>query len=110
MGGYTLSAPFIAEAAVPNIIGQTTADGMGNIAGTVDEINATGASAPNLAQPLSGTFSSPSSNGRGTISATGTVPTGFPTDSVFYVVSQSSVRVISSDATDTHPQLILLDH
>jgi hypothetical protein len=110
MGGYTLSAPFIAEAAVPNLIGQTTADGMGNIAGTVDEINATGASAPNLAQVLSGTFSSPAANGRGTITATGTVPTGFPTDSVFYIVSPSSVRVISSDSTDTHPQLLLLDH
>lgn len=110
LGGYTLSAPFIAEAGVPNVVGQTTADGMGNIAGTVDEINATGATAPNLAQALSGTFTDPSPNGRGTINPTGTVPIGFPTSSVFYVVSPGSVRVISSASTDTHPQLILLDH
>jgi putative Ig domain-containing protein len=110
LDGYTLTAPFVAEAGVKNVAGQTTADGAGNLAGTVDEIDPTGAAKANLAQALSGSFSDPSPNGRGTIAATGTVPDGFPTNSVFYVVSPGSVRVVSSDATDTHPQLILLDH
>ncbi|HXA77106.1 MAG TPA: Ig domain-containing protein [Candidatus Acidoferrales bacterium] len=108
--GYTLSAPFIAEANVKNVIGQTTADGAGTLSGEVDEIDSTGATAPNLAQPLSATFSNPAPNGRGTITGTGTVPSGFPTNSVFYVVSPGSVRIVSEDTTDTHPELILLDH
>jgi hypothetical protein len=108
--GYTLTAPSIAEAAVKNVIGQTTANGAGALTGVVDEIDPTGATAPKLAQPLTATFSSPAPNGRGTLTGTGTVPSGFPTSSVFYVVSPGSVRILSEDATDTHPQLILLDH
>jgi hypothetical protein len=108
--GYTLTAPFIAEAAVKNVIGQTSANGAGALTGVVDEIDPTGATAPKLAQPLTATYSSPASNGRGTLAGTGTVPSGFPTTSVFYVVSPGSVRILSEDTTDTHPQLILLDH
>jgi hypothetical protein len=110
LDGYTLTAPFVADANVKNVIGQTTANGAGILAGTVDEIDPTGAAKANLAQVLSGSFTNPSPNGRGTIVATAPVPSGFPTGSVFYVVSPSSIRVISADATDTHPQLILLDH
>jgi Putative Ig domain len=110
LGGYTLTTPFIAEPAVKNVIGQTTADGVGTVAGTVDEIDPTGAAAPNLAQILSADFTSPAPSGRGTLTGTGTVPSGFPTNSIFYVVSPSSVRIVSEDTTDTHPQLILLDH
>jgi hypothetical protein len=108
--GYTLSAPFIAETKVKNVIGQTTADGVGTLSGVVDEIDPTAATAPKLAQPLTATFSNPTPNGRGTLAGTGTVPSGFPTNSIFYVVSPGSARIISEDATDTHPQLILLDH
>jgi hypothetical protein len=108
--GYTLTAPFIAEAGVKNVIGQTTANGAGALTGVVDEIDPTGATSPNLAQTLTATYSSPAPNGRGTLAATGTVPSGFPTSSVFYVVSPGSVRILSEDTTDTHPQLILLDH
>ena len=113
MGGYTITAPFEAEANVKSVVGQLTADGAGNIDGTVDEIDASGATSPNLAQLLGGTYTNPALGtpiGRGTLNTTGTVPSGFPADSIFYVVSPGSVRVISSVATDTHPQLILLDH
>ena len=110
VGGYTLSAPFIAEANVKNVIGQTAANGAGILSGLVDEIDPTGATAPKLAQPLTATFSNPTPNGRGTLTGTGTVPGGFPTNSIFYVVSPGSVRIISEDTADTHPQLILLDH
>ena len=108
--GYTLSTPFIAEAGVNNVIGQTTANGANALAGVVDEIDATGAASPNLAQPLSATFTNPAPNGRGTLVTNGTKPSGFPMDSVFYVVSGGSVRIVSEDTSDTHPQLILLDH
>jgi hypothetical protein len=110
LDGYTLTTPFIAESSVKNVIGQMTADGVGTIAGTVDEIDPTAATSANLAQALGGNFTNPAPNGRGALTATGTVPSGFPTDSIFYVVSPGSVRVISKDSTDTHPQLILLDH
>lgn len=110
LDGYTLSAPFIAEVGVKNVIGQAVADGASALTGVVDEIDATGASSPNLAQPLSATFSNPAPNGRGTLVTNGTKPNGFPMDSVFYVVSAGSVRILSVDTSDTHPQLILLDH
>ncbi len=110
LGGYTLSTPFIAEPGVKNVIGQIAADGVGTIAGTVDEIDPTAAAAPNLAQALAGNFTNPAPNGRGALTATGTVPSGFPTDSIFYVVSPGSVRIISKDSSDTHPLLIVLDH
>jgi hypothetical protein len=110
LGGYTLTTPFIAESSVKHVIGQMTADGVDTIAGTVDEIDPTAATAPNLAQALAGDFTNPAPNGRGALTATGTVPSGFPTDSIFYVVSPGKVRIISKDSSDTHPQLILLDH
>ena len=80
------------------------------MSGTIDEIDPTGATAPNLAQPLTATFSSPAPLGRGTLTASSPVPSGFPTDSVYYVVSPNDVRIVSEDSSDTHPVLILLDH
>jgi putative Ig domain-containing protein len=108
--GYTLSAPFIAENSVKNVIGQTSADGVSALSGAVDEIDASGATSPNLAQPLTATFGNPAPSGRGTLTASGTAPSGFPTDSVFYVVSPGSVRIVSATPADTHPELLLLDH
>lgn len=108
--GYTLSAPYVAEAGVKDVLGQTSADGSSLLSGLVDEIDATGATSPNLAQVLSATYSNPAPLGRGTLTTNGTKPNGFPMDSVFYVVSPGSVRIVSEDASDTHPQLILLDH
>jgi hypothetical protein len=108
--GYTLSTPAIAENSVKNVIGQTSADGVSVLSGSVDEIDASGASSPNLAQPLTATFSNPAPSGRGTLTASGTPPSGFPVDSVFYVVSPNSVRIVSATPADTHPELLLLDH
>ena len=78
MGGYTISAPFEAEAGVKSVIGQLTADGAGNINGTVDEIDPTGATSPNLAQILGATYANPAPSGRGALNTTGTPPNGFP--------------------------------
>jgi hypothetical protein len=40
----------------------------------------------------------------------GTVPSGFPTNSILYVVSPGSFHIISNDPGDQHPQLLLFDH
>ena len=44
------------------------------------------------------------------LTASSPVPIGFPTDSVYYVVSPNDVRIVPADTSDTHPALILLDH
>jgi hypothetical protein len=109
LDGYTLSAPFIADTSVKNIVGQVTANGAGNISGTVDEIDPPATGAPNLAQALTATFSV-QANGRGTLTPAGPVPSGIPASAIVYVVSPAKIRVISSDPTDQHPELIFLDH
>jgi hypothetical protein len=109
LDGYTLSAPFTADTNVKNIVGQVTADGAGNMAGTVDEIDPPATGAPNLAQALSATFSVQPS-GRGTLTPAGPVPSGIPASAIVYVVSPAKIRVISNDPTDQHPELIFLDH
>jgi hypothetical protein len=75
----------------------------------VDEIDPPATAAPNLAQPLSALLSTQAS-GRGTLTTSGTAPNGFPSSAIFYVVSPGKIRVISSDASDQHPELIFLDH
>lgn len=109
LDGYTLSAPFTADTQVKNIVGQVTADGAGNISGTVDEIDPPATAAPNLGQALSGTVSIQPS-GRGTLTPAGPVPSGLPASAIVYVVSPARIRVVSNDAADQHPQLIFLDH
>jgi hypothetical protein len=109
LDGYTLSAPFPAETQVKNIVGEVTADGAGNISGTVDEIDPPATGAPNLAQAFAGTLSIQPS-GRGTLTPSGPVPNGLPASAIVYVVSPAKIRVVSSDPTDQHPELILLDH
>ncbi len=109
LDGYTLSAPLTAETNVKNILGQVTADGAGNLSGTVDEIDPPATAAPNLAQALSAILST-QANGRGTLTTSGTAPNGFPPSAIFYVVSPGKIRVISNDASDQHPELIFIDH
>jgi Putative Ig domain len=109
LDGYTLGAPFTADTEVKNIVGQVTADGAGNISGTVDEIDPPATAAPNLAQALAGTLSIQPS-GRGTLTPSGPVPNGLPASAILYIVSPAKIRVISNDPTDQHPELIFLDH
>jgi hypothetical protein len=109
-GSYALGAPFIVEPQMKNVIGQVTGSGNGSLSGVVDEIDPPATSPPNLAQPFSATFATLTPNGRGTLLATVTVPVGMPTTSVFYIVSPSSFRMISTDSSDQHPNLLLFDH
>ncbi len=114
-----MSAPLIAETNVPNVLGQLIADGAGNFTAPIvgvntgsliDEINPPATTAPTLAQNFSATIASLAPNGRATMTTTGTVPTGFPASTIFYVVSPGTIRMISADATDTHPNLFFLNH
>jgi Putative Ig domain len=109
MGTYVLSSPLIAESMVPNLLGELASNGGGSIAGTIDEIDPTG-KIPNLGQAFSANFTSLATNGRGTMTTNATVPVGFPTSLIFYIVSPQTIRAISADASDQHPNLILLDH
>ena len=119
LGSYALSAPLIAETQVKNAIGQIVADGSGDFIQTdtdgdtvsvVDEIDPPATSAPNLAQPLAAILAGLPSTGRGTLTTTAPVPNGFPPTAIFYVVSPSSIRMISSDPSDQHPNLFFLNH
>jgi hypothetical protein len=109
-GTYALSAPLTVETQQKSVLGQVTGDGAGNLTGVVDEIDPPATTAPNMGQNLSASFTSLVASGRGTLTTNGTVPNGFPTDAIFYVVSPASLRMISADTTDTHPNLLLFDH
>jgi len=119
LGSYALSAPMIAETQVKNVIGQLVGDGSGDFIQTdtsgdtvsvVDEIDPPATSAPNLDQQLSATLAGLPSSGRGTLTTGAPVPNGFPATAVFYVVSPSSIRMISTDTSDQHPNLFFLNH
>jgi len=106
-GGYTLSAPFAADNQVPNVLGQLNGDGVGDVTGTVNEVDSPGTPA-HLAQSVVATINSLASNGRGIMTANPL--TGFPTNLIFYVLSPASSRAISADPGGSHPQVFLLDH
>ena len=112
LGGYTLSAPFVAEAQVANVLGQVVANGAASVTGTVDEFDAPTVAQPegtaNLAQSLVATINTLAASGRGQL--TTNLLTGFPTNVVFYVVAPGSMRLISVDAGGQHPEVIFLDH
>jgi hypothetical protein len=105
--GYTLSAPFAADNQVPSVLGQLNGDGIGDVTGTINEVDSPGTPA-HLAQPVVAKINSLVSNGRGIITANPL--TGFPTNVIFYVVSPTSSRAISADPGGSHPQVFLLDH
>jgi Putative Ig domain len=111
-GGYTISAPFIGDTNVTNVLGQVSSGGTGTITGTIDEYDppsqANPSGKPNLAQSFAATINAVSPNGRGTMTANPLV--GFPTNLVFYSVSPTSSRAISVDAGGSHPEVIFFDH
>jgi hypothetical protein len=108
-GGYTLSAGRTPDAAVTNVVGQLNSPGLGNIGGTIDEVDTNGTG--HTGQNLNATYTfTPGTNGRGTM--TTNAPFGLPANVIFYVVSPSKVRAISADASGTtgHPEVLYLDH
>ena len=115
-GGYTLSTSLPAETKVPNVLGQITSDGAGNIPGTsvVDEIDPPTTGAPegtaHFDQSLVGHINFVGPNGRST--ATTNSPTGMPAAMVIYLVSPAHFRGISADSNpgNAHPEVFFFDH
>lgn len=105
-GAYGVSSPFITESGVNDLSGVIGADGAGNLTGTVDEADAS-ATSQTLNQSIIATITGIDANtGRGTMTTTSPVPTGFPTNWIFYVVSEGQIRAIPADGGTQHPQLI----
>lgn len=107
VGGYTLTAPFPGETNVANVVGQASADGAGDITGTLDAVVAPGKPAY-LGQSLSATLNGLTVSGRSPV--TTNASTGFPTNLFLYLVSPASARAISADPGGSDPQIFLLDH
>jgi Putative Ig domain len=107
VGGYTLTAPFPGATGVSNVVGQVTADGLGDITGTVDAVVPPGKPAY-IGQSLSATINGLTAAGRSAV--TTNAPTGLPTNLILYMLSPASARAISADSGDTNPQVFLLDH
>ncbi|MGH9732684.1 MAG: beta strand repeat-containing protein [Candidatus Acidiferrales bacterium] len=88
-----------------NFVGSLLSDGAGTLSGKLDEAGPTGIPSSNLALKATYTVSA---SGRGTISASS--PPLLPPLFVLYMVSPTEVRVISSSAADTHPQIFFFNH
>lgn len=88
-----------------NFVGSLLADGAGTLSGRLDEAGSTGIPSSNLALKATYTVGA---NGRGTIFASS--PPLLPPLFVLYMVSPTEVRVISSSAADTHPQVFFFNH
>ncbi|MGA8102478.1 MAG: Ig domain-containing protein [Candidatus Acidiferrales bacterium] len=106
-GSYVISTGYMADTKVTNLEGTFAADGDGNISGpdTIAIVNP--ADSSTTVDTLTGTYSV-GPNGRGT--AAFTSPAGMPASFVIYVVSPSTVRLVSSDGNDTHPVIYSFDH
>jgi Putative Ig domain len=106
-GGYTLGASSTEDTLALNVLGQVNSPGLGTLLGTIDEVDNNGTA--HLDQNLVATYVV-GAGGRGTISTT--PPAGFPTNSVFYIISSSSFRAISTDpnAGNAHPEILYFDH
>jgi hypothetical protein len=112
-GSYSLSAAPAVENMVNNVVGQAYANGLNSVSGILDEYDAPTSAAPKGTphedQGFLGILDTLASNGRGTLAPN--IPQGFPdTLLAFYVVSPGSIRSVSLDASDKHPQVIFFDH
>lgn len=106
-GSYALFAPTEADTLAVNMSGELSSAGAGNIVGTLDEFIPPNTPSTGLAFSANYTVAG---DGRGTM--TPILIAGFPSNLVFYVVSPSSVRMISTDSNpgNGHPQIIFLSH
>lgn len=104
-GGFTAGTQSTSDGSSEELSGTLSADGVGNSTGTLDEVDSSGTQHAGLAFTA---VSSIASSGRGTYVLT---PASGPVmNFVAYMVSQQSVRLLPSDATVTHPELLFFDH
>jgi len=108
LGGYTLSAETTLDPAALNITGQLDSlTGNGTMTGILDEADNDGT--PHTDQSVTANYVV-AANGRGTMGIGAT--TGLPLGMVFYIVSPSSFRGISTDSNpgNGHPVVIYFNH
>jgi len=109
LGGYTLSAETTLDPAALNITGQLDSlTGNGTMTGILDEADNDGT--PHTDQSVVIPNYVVVANGRGTMQIGSTI--GLPAGMVFYIVSPSSFRGISTDSNpgNAHPEVIYFNH
>jgi putative Ig domain-containing protein len=106
-GPPVVGYPGAAETSVSDFVGSFNSDGIGTWLGKIDKVNANNSALSNLAMKLTYTVSA-SANGRGSFAVV--TPSALPSQYVFYMVSPTQIRAISSIATDSHPQVFFFNH
>lgn len=98
-------SPGAGSSSTNDFVGTILSDGVSAISGTIGET--TGSDALNLNLSLKGSY---------TVSATGSgfisfgSPTQLPSQFVFYIVSPTAIRAISTTPSDTAPMVFFLNH
>ncbi len=104
-GQFTLGGPSLTDAKTTTLSGVASADGAGNITGTIDSVD--GGGTQGNGQALTATYTV-ASNGRGVVTpASGA---GLPASLALYISSPTDMRLISIDSSDAHPELFLFDY
>jgi len=102
-----LGAPVIAAPSVNNLLGQLSSLlANGNMSGIINEIDPNGTPHSNPSAVLVFTVTD-ATRGRGIVTTNTSL---LPSTLAFYIVSPSSIRMISTDGIDKNPQVIFLDH
>lgn len=97
--------PGPAETGVSDFVGSFNSDGIGTWLGKLNKVNSNNSSLSNQSLKLTYTVNS---NGRGTFVVV--TPTSLPSQYVFYMVSPTQIRAISSVAADSHPEVFFFNH
>lgn len=97
--------PGPAETGVSDFVGSFNSDGASTWLGKLNKVNSNNSALSNQSLKLNYTVNS---TGRGTITVI--TPTALPSQYVFYIVSPTQVRAISSVSTDSHPEVFFFNH
>jgi hypothetical protein len=104
-GEYTLKNPTAADMQATNVSGVPQTDGAGNLTGEIDSVTSTGTQ--NLAQLLAATYTVAPDGSGDVLNGSGA---GLPASLALYIISPQTIRLISTDPTDTHPTVFFLDY
>jgi len=104
-GQFTIGGPALTDAQTTTLSGVASADGAGNITGTIDSED--GGGTQGNAQALTATYTV-ASNGRGVVTAASGA--GLPASLALYISSPTDMRLISIDPSDAHPEIFLFDY
>lgn len=105
-GPPAVGYPGAAETSVSDFVGSFNSDGISTWLGKINKVNSNNSDLSNLALKL--TYTVINLNGRG--SFTVVTPSALPSQYVFYMVSPTQIRAISSVAMDSHPIALFFNH